>query len=591
MLALPPRRRRRRRPLPVADRARASTPTCCRRPRPRVMTAHYVLPPRPSRRQVASRPPRLRRAWTRSSPTPSTAPRRLRDEVGLDPGRVRVIPHGAFDYLTRAARGAAAAGRARGRRGPGDPLLRPAAPLQGDRHPARGVPPARGRRAVDRRQPAHGRRRRCARSPPRRRGRVRFVTRFVDDAEIPAIFRRADLVVLPYRDAEQSGVLYTGLAFGKPMVLSAVGGFPEVAAHGAARLVPPEDPAALAAALGELVGDEAARAELAAAAAARRRRPLLLGRGRPPHARPLPRAAGGTPVIALADRLLGLRRLIVYTHARLPAGAAGAARGCAGVRPWNRATLSEPPRRLADRRRLRRGGGDRRQGRQRARARLPARAACEVIVASDGSADATAERARAAGADLVLELPRGGKVAAQNAAAERAARRDPRLLRRQQRAGRPTPCAAWSSPSPTRRSATSAARSASSTPGGDNLEGAYWRYEMAVREMESALAGVTAGNGAIYAVRARRLHPARALRQPRPLLPVRARQARPALALRARGARRGEDGADDRGRVRPQAADDGRPLGHRRRRRDALARAATRRSTPSRSSRTGCCAT
>ena len=37
--------------------------------------------------------------------------------------------------------------------------------------------------------------------------------------------------------------------------------------------------------------------------------------------------------------------------------------------------------------------------------------------------------------------------------------------------------------------------------GGGNLEGAYWRYEMAVREMESALAGVTAGNGAIYAVR------------------------------------------------------------------------------------------
>ena len=44
----------------------------------------------------------------------------------------------------------------------------------------------------------------------------------------------------------------------------------------------------------------------------------------------------------------------------------------------------------------------------------------QLIVASDGSADATAERARAAGADLVLELPRGGKVAAQNAAAERA---------------------------------------------------------------------------------------------------------------------------------------------------------------------------
>jgi cellulose synthase/poly-beta-1,6-N-acetylglucosamine synthase-like glycosyltransferase len=38
-------------------------------------------------------------------------------------------------------------------------------------------------------------------------------------------------------------------------------------------------------------------------------------------------------------------------------------------------------------------------------------------------------------------------------------------------------------------------------PDGNNLEGAYWRYEMAVREAESALGGVTAGNGAIYAVR------------------------------------------------------------------------------------------
>lgn len=40
----------------------------------------------------------------------------------------------------------------------------------------------------------------------------------------------------------------------------------------------------------------------------------------------------------------------------------------------------------------------------------------EIIVACDGSPDETAERARAAGADLVLELPRGGKVVAQDEA-------------------------------------------------------------------------------------------------------------------------------------------------------------------------------
>jgi glycosyltransferase involved in cell wall biosynthesis len=108
-------------------------------------------------------------------------------------------------------------------------------------------------------------------TPLRRRaaevgGRVRTVTRFVDEAEIPAIFRCADLVVLPYLDAEHSGVLYTGLAFGKPLVLSAVGGFPEVAATGAARLVPPGDVGALAAALEELVSDESLRADLGRAA-------------------------------------------------------------------------------------------------------------------------------------------------------------------------------------------------------------------------------------------------------------------------------------------------------------------------------------
>ena len=38
----------------------------------------------------------------------------------------------------------------------------------------------------------------------------------------------------------------------------------------------------------------------------------------------------------------------------------------------------------------------------------------QIVVASDGSSDRTAELARSAGADVVLELPRGGKVAAQS---------------------------------------------------------------------------------------------------------------------------------------------------------------------------------
>jgi glycosyltransferase involved in cell wall biosynthesis len=97
---------------------------------------------------------------------------------------------------------------------------------------------------------------------------VRWVPRFITDDEIAAYFRRADLVVLPYREIDQSGVLFTALAFGVPLLLSAVGGFPELAAHGAAALVPPGDPPALAAELRRLLADDAARERLAAAARA-----------------------------------------------------------------------------------------------------------------------------------------------------------------------------------------------------------------------------------------------------------------------------------------------------------------------------------
>ncbi len=124
----------------------------------------------------------------------------------------------------------------------------------------------------------------------------------------------------------------------------------------------------------------------------------------------------------------------------------------------------------------------------------------EVIVASDGSADATVERAREAGADLVLDLPRGGKVIAQNAAAERAsgeilAFSDANSI------WAPDALRHLIEPFADPQVAYICGQVRFLDQEGGNLEGSYWRYEMAVREMESALAGVTAGNGAIYAVR------------------------------------------------------------------------------------------
>jgi glycosyltransferase involved in cell wall biosynthesis len=232
--------------------------------RPRVLTAHYILPPAPSRRQMKV----AQRLFSRMDAVVAHSEHgaaRLREEVGLDPARVRVIPHGAFDYLTRLPEEKPLPAELEGAQGPVilffgllrpykglDLLLEAFAQVEGAElwivgNPRMDVAPLRV-------------------AAEAASGRVRFVTRFIDDAEIPAIFRRADLVVLPYRDAEHSGVLYTGLAFGKPMVLSAVGGFPEVAATGAARLVPAGDASALASALSELAADPAARERLATAA-------------------------------------------------------------------------------------------------------------------------------------------------------------------------------------------------------------------------------------------------------------------------------------------------------------------------------------
>jgi cellulose synthase/poly-beta-1,6-N-acetylglucosamine synthase-like glycosyltransferase len=124
----------------------------------------------------------------------------------------------------------------------------------------------------------------------------------------------------------------------------------------------------------------------------------------------------------------------------------------------------------------------------------------QVVVASDGSTDATAERARVAGADLVLELPAGGKVAALNAGTERASG-EILAFSDANAAWAPDALRNLVAPFTDPKVGYVCGQVRFTDPAGDNLEGAYWRYEMRVREMESALGGVTAGNGAIYAVR------------------------------------------------------------------------------------------
>lgn len=87
------------------------------------------------------------------------------------------------------------------------------------------------------------------------------------DADVFAgAFERADVVVLPYRAADQSGVLFTALALGRPLVVTDVGGFREtVEGAGCGVVVPPRDPEALGEAIAALLDDPAERRRLGAA--------------------------------------------------------------------------------------------------------------------------------------------------------------------------------------------------------------------------------------------------------------------------------------------------------------------------------------
>lgn len=232
---------------------------------PQLITAHYIASPEAGRRELAV----ARRAFGSMDAVVAhsrSGARRLVDTVGIDAGRVHVIPHGAFEHLTHvpgetplptelaAVEGPVILffGLVRPYKGV-DLLIEAFAGLEGAELWVVGNP------RMDM-APLHD-------LAARAKGKVRFVSRFITDPEIAAYFRRADIVALPYRDIEQSGVLYTGLAFGRAMVLSDVGGFGEVVEEtGAGRLVPSGDVHQLRAVLRELLADDGARERLAAAA-------------------------------------------------------------------------------------------------------------------------------------------------------------------------------------------------------------------------------------------------------------------------------------------------------------------------------------
>ncbi len=230
---------------------------------PTVLTAHDLLPREPRLGQVGAQR-RLYDAVDAVVTHSEYGRRVLVERLRVDAGKVSVIHHGAFDYLAKLP----------GRIPPElEGAERPVVLFFGLLRPYKGIdvlleawrqlrPDAElwivGQPRIDI-EPL------VVSAPPG----VRWVTRYVSEQELAGCFGAADLVVLPYTETERldfSGVLATALAFGSPSVLADVGGFKEVADAGAARLVAPRDPGALAAALAELLGDADARQRLAEAA-------------------------------------------------------------------------------------------------------------------------------------------------------------------------------------------------------------------------------------------------------------------------------------------------------------------------------------
>lgn len=110
-------------------------------------------------------------------------------------------------------------------------------------------------------------------SPPRpstlpNRGRILTHEQYITNQDLAELFGQSWLVVCPYVDATQSGVIMTAYAFDKPVIATSVGGLPEYVHDGhTGLLIPPRDSQALADALIRALGDVHLRRSLVAGVA------------------------------------------------------------------------------------------------------------------------------------------------------------------------------------------------------------------------------------------------------------------------------------------------------------------------------------
>lgn len=88
---------------------------------------------------------------------------------------------------------------------------------------------------------------------------------YVPEDRESELFQRASVVVLPYVEASQSGVIPVAYSYSKPVIATTVGGLPEMVDDGETGfLVPPRDERALAAATVKLLKDKALRHKMGA---------------------------------------------------------------------------------------------------------------------------------------------------------------------------------------------------------------------------------------------------------------------------------------------------------------------------------------
>ncbi|MBB3310431.1 glycosyltransferase involved in cell wall biosynthesis [Rhizobium sp. BK196] len=94
-------------------------------------------------------------------------------------------------------------------------------------------------------------------------GRYDIRNRFIEDEEVAQLFLDADIVVLPYTEASQSGVLNLAAAFGKPVIVTDVGELrATVQPNGLGMVVPPDNAEELAKAIRTLADNNDLRNDL-----------------------------------------------------------------------------------------------------------------------------------------------------------------------------------------------------------------------------------------------------------------------------------------------------------------------------------------